>query len=149
MTIRMRDVSGKKSTARRAVAEGFVVANPETIRKIRQGKIGKGDVVAGATLAGITGAKRASEIIPLCHPVRIDHVVIDIRTFEKKIRIACTVRGKDRTGMEMEAMAGVASAALTLYDMCKPEDPGMRITEIGLVEKSGGKSGRWRRKLHG
>lgn len=146
MTIRMRDVSGKKSTARRAVAEGFVMAASATIRKIRQGKIGKGDVVAGATLAGIIGAKRASEIIPLCHPVRVDHVKLDIQPLAGKIRITCSVRGVDRTGMEMEAMAGVAAAALTVYDMCKPEDPGMKIAEIGLLEKSGGKSGVWRRK---
>lgn len=142
----MRNVSGKNETVRTAVAHGEIHASAKTIQKIKKGKIGKGNVLDAATLAGISGAKKTYDLIPLCHPVRIDHVTMDIRASGTKVTIESRVTGKDRTGMEMEALTAVMTAALTIYDMCKPEDPAMKITEIYLIEKTGGKSGDWRRK---
>ena len=137
----MVDVSGKDATGRKAVAEARVTMLAETLALIRDRGHRKGDVVQVAQLAGIMGAKRTSELIPLCHPVGLDHVAVDISLDEDGlvIRAECLVNG--RTGVEMEALTAVSVAALTVYDMCKAVDRGMAIRDIRLVHKSGGKSG--------
>jgi cyclic pyranopterin phosphate synthase len=116
-----------------------------TARAVRAGRIGKGDVLGIARLAGIQAAKRASDLIPLCHPLRLTGVDLDLRVAGGAVRIVATVRAFDRTGVEMEALAAVAAAALTVYDMCKAIDRGMTIERIRLDEKRGGRSGTWRR----
>lgn len=142
----MVDVGAKPETARRAIAEGLVRMQPETRQQIEAGKIGKGDVLAVARLAGITGAKQTANLIPLCHPLRLDGVEIEFEfTGPDLLRIQATVRATDRTGVEMEALTAVAVAGLTVYDMCKAIDRSMRMEQIELVEKTGGKSGTWHR----
>jgi len=139
----MVDVSGKDETDRVAVAEGSVVMQPETLRLIREGQVKKGDVLAVARLAGIMAAKRTPDLIPLCHPLALTSVTVDLTLDEKRsavdIRATCRLMG--RTGVEMEAMTAVSVAALTIYDMCKAVDRGMLISDIRLTHKSGGKSG--------
>lgn len=143
---RMVDVSSKAETARRAVAIGYVRMQAATRARIEAGQVGKGDVLAVARLAGIMGAKQTANLIPLCHPLRLDGIEIDLEfTASDLLRIRATVRATDRTGVEMEALSAVAIAGLTVYDMCKAIDRGMRIEQIELEEKSGGKSGNWRR----
>jgi cyclic pyranopterin monophosphate synthase len=143
---RMVDVGAKPETARRAIAVGSVRMRPTTRRQIEAGQVGKGDVLAVARLAGITGAKQTSNLIPLCHPLRLDGIDIDLEfTAPDLLRIQATVRATDRTGVEMEALTAVAVAGLTVYDMCKAIDREMRIEQIELLEKTGGKSGDWRR----
>ena len=140
---RMVDVSAKKDTAREAVARGTVRMQPETLALIQSGGAAKGDVIAVARLAGIMAAKRTHELIPLCHPLPLTHIDIDITPDKKEsaLQIEATVRTTAKTGVEMEALTAVAVAALTVYDMCKAVDRGMRIEGIRLVRKRGGKSG--------
>lgn len=145
---RMVDVSGKEETARTAVARGRVRLAPTTAARIRDGGVEKGDVLAVARLAGITGAKRTSDIVPLCHPLALTAVEVDVRLDEAScsVEIEARARCHGRTGVEMEALTAVTAAALTVYDMCKAVDRGMVISDVRLVEKSGGRSGTWRRE---
>ena len=139
----MVDISAKKDTAREAVARGTVRMRPETLTLIQSGGIPKGDVIAVARLAGVMAAKRTHELIPLCHPLPLTHIDIDITSDEKEsaLQIEATVRTTGKTGVEMEALTAVAIAALTVYDMCKAVDRGMRIENVRPVRKRGGKSG--------
>lgn len=139
----MVDVGGKAETHRRAVAEGCLLARPETLAAISEGDVPKGDVLAAARLAGIMAAKRASELIPLCHPLPLTRVEVDLRVEQNRVRCRCVAEAVSRTGVEIEALAAVQIALLTVYDMCKAMDRGMRFTDIALVEKAGGKSGHW------
>ncbi len=141
----MVDVGAKPETARTAIASGRVTCAPDTARAIVAGTLGKGDVLAVARLAGIQAAKRAADWIPLCHPLRLTGIELDLRVDGDGVAIVATVRAFDRSGVEMEALAAVAAAALTVYDMCKAIDRGMEIAQIRLDEKSGGKSGTWKR----
>lgn len=138
----MVDVSGKAETAREAVAEGCVIMSPETLA-LAQGGAAKGDVMGVARLAGIMGAKRTSDLIPLCHPLPISKVALDLQPDPDLpgIRVMATVRTTGRTGVEMEALTAVTTACLTIYDMLKAAEKGMRIENIRLLHKSGGKSG--------
>ena len=139
----MVDVSEKSETPRVAVARGSVVMRAATLERIMGGGIAKGDVLAVARLAGIMGAKRTAELIPLCHPVALASVTLDLVCVAARhaVDITATCKLRGRTGVEMEALTAVAVAALTIYDMCKAIDRGMTITEIKLLQKSGGKSG--------
>lgn len=140
---RMVDVSGKPETLREAVACGRVVMKPETLALIQSGGLPKGDVLATARLAGIMAAKRTPELIPLCHPLLLTHVAVEfaVREEESAIEITATVQSSGRTGVEMEALTAVVVAGLTIYDMCKAVDRGIRLEDIRLRRKSGGKSG--------
>ena len=139
----MVDVGSKPVTSRRAVAAGQITMAAETVEKIRQGGFGKGDVLAVARLAGIMGAKQTASLIPLCHPLGLDHVALDLALDDDLpgVNITATCQVTGRTGIEMEAMTAVSVAALTIYDMCKAVDRGMQIGAIRLTHKSGGKSG--------
>lgn len=139
----MVDVSAKPVTDRIAVAGGSIAMRPETLARIREGQIAKGDVLAVARLAGIMAAKRTGDLIPLCHPLGLDAVSLDFSLDEARstVEISATCRVHGRTGIEMEALTAVSVAALTIYDMCKAIDRGMRIGDIRLLRKSGGKSG--------
>ena len=143
----MVDVGGKDVTAREAVAEGLIRMQPETLRLIVAGGHKKGDVFAVARVAGIMAAKKTAELVPLCHTVPVTAIEIDLTPDEKQSAVRCraTVRTQAQTGVEMEALTAVQIALLTIYDMCKAVDRGMTLTDIGLVTKSGGKSGEWRR----
>ena len=140
---KMVDVSKKAETVREAVVRGSVFMNPKTFKQIMSGKTAKGDVFAVAKVAGIMAAKKTSEIIPMCHPLSLSHVVIDFVPFEKESRIdiEARVKIKAQTGVEMEGFVAVAAAGLTIYDMCKAIDRGMVLSNIHLVKKTGGKSG--------
>jgi cyclic pyranopterin phosphate synthase len=142
---RMVDVGVKPETERTAIASGRVVMEIATAKAVRAGRIGKGDVLGVARIAAVQAAKRTSDIIPLCHPLRITGVDVDLRVASQAVHIRATVRAFDRSGVEMEALAAVSAAALTIYDMCKAIDRGMVISEIRLEEKRGGKSGVWKR----
>lgn len=144
---RMVDVSGKPATLREATARGSVSMKKETLQLISEGKIAKGDVLATARIAGIMAAKKTHELIPLCHPLNISSVAIDFEVDEEasKIDILSRVKVTGQTGVEMEALTAVAAAALTIYDMCKAVDRGMVISGLFLTEKSGGKSGHYKR----
>ena len=144
----MVDVSDKAATAREAVAKGSVYMDAETLKLINKRKVKKGDVMGVAQLAGIMAAKRAPEFIPLCHPIALTSVKIDLESDKKEnaIHITATCKVNGQTGVEMEALAAVSAAALTIYDMCKAVDRGMHITDIRLVKKSGGKSGTFEQK---
>ena len=139
----MVDVAAKPETERRATAAGQVVMAPETLRVIRDGQVKKGDVLAVARLAGIMAAKRTPDLIPLCHPLPLASVVVDLEPDEALpgVKITATVGLTGRTGVEMEALTAVSVAALTVYDMCKAIDRAMRIEAIRLVRKEGGRSG--------
>ncbi len=139
----MVDVGGKEPTARVAVAKGSVRMKPETLQLIQRGEVEKGDVLAVARIAGIMGAKRTSELIPLCHPLPLDQVTVDMEPDESEsaVHITATASTTAKTGVEMEALTAVAVAALTVYDMAKSADKGMSIEAVRLVSKSGGKSG--------
>ncbi|WP_237217101.1 cyclic pyranopterin monophosphate synthase MoaC [Falsiroseomonas oryziterrae] len=138
----MVDVSGKAETSRTAVARGRIVMAPETLALIQAGQVGKGDVLGVARLAGIMAAKRTSDLIPLCHPLMISKVAVDlVAAPPDAVEIEATVKVTGQTGVEMEALTAVTVAALTVYDMCKAADRGMRIEAVRLVHKSGGKSG--------
>lgn len=145
---RMVDVSGKDETARVAVARGAVLMAPETFRLVMDRKMSKGDVLEVARLAGIMAAKKTPDIIPLCHPLNLTNVTVDFYPDAEKcmIEVEATAKVIGQTGVEMEALTAVAAACLTVYDMCKAVDRGMVITDIRLMEKSGGKSGRWLRE---
>ncbi|MBU1699241.1 MAG: cyclic pyranopterin monophosphate synthase MoaC [Candidatus Eisenbacteria bacterium] len=142
----MVDVGDKAVTQRRALAEGFVTFSPKTFEEVREHGVAKGDVFATARIAGIQGAKKCSELIPLCHPIAMDHVEL---RFEEdpsshRIRILAETRSTSRTGIEMEAMAAVSIAALTIYDMVKGLERGIKLGPFRLLEKVGGRSGDWR-----
>jgi cyclic pyranopterin phosphate synthase len=139
----MVDVSGKAETKRTATARARVLAAPETIRLIRAQGLKKGDVLSVAQLAGIMGAKRTPDLIPLCHPLALTKVTVDLSLDEENsaVEIAATCALTGKTGVEMEALTAVSVAALTVYDMCKAVDRGMRIADIRLTHKSGGESG--------
>ena len=140
---RMVDVSAKADTAREAVARGNVRMQPETLALVQSGGLPKGDVIATARLAGVMAAKRTHELIPLCHPLLLTDIDVEITPDEAaaSLEISATVRTTGKTGVEMEAMTAVSVAALTVYDMCKAVDRGIRIEGVRLVRKSGGKSG--------
>lgn len=143
---RMVDVSAKPVTAREAVAEARVHMRPETLELIVGGRHAKGDVLAVARIAGIQAAKRTGDLIPLCHPLMLTSVRVDLEPIvaDSVVQIRATCRVAERTGVEMEALTAVTVAALTLYDMCKAVDRGMRIEGVRLLEKHGGRSGSWR-----
>ena len=141
----MVDVSAKAETQRIAIAKGAVIVAPETLKLVMAGGVKKGDVLSVARLAGIMGAKKTSELIPLCHPLALDHIAVELACDAERsaITIEATCRTTGKTGVEMEALTAVSVAALTIYDMCKAVDRGMRIGDISLTHKSGGKSGRF------
>jgi cyclic pyranopterin phosphate synthase len=141
--VSMVDVGGKPITDREAIARGQVVMQPETLRLIQQGLMKKGDVLTIAQLAGIMGAKLTSQLIPLCHPLPLNKIDVDLTLNPESgcINITATARTSGKTGVEMEALTAVSVAALTVYDMCKAVDRGMRIEAIRLVRKRGGQSG--------
>ena len=141
--VRMVDVTEKKPTLRVAVARGVVSMSSETYEKILSQSVKKGNVLETARIAGIMAAKRTSELIPMCHPLNITHIAIDFSPdkAQNSIRIQAAVRAIDQTGVEMEALTAVSVAGLTIYDMCKSYDRAMTISDICLLEKSGGKSG--------
>jgi cyclic pyranopterin phosphate synthase len=143
----MVNVGDKPETDRAAIATGIVVMKAQTAEKIKENGITKGNVLEIARVAGITATKRTADLIPLCHPLRITSVDIDL-TFksETELRILAKVTATDRTGVEMEALTAVATAGLVVYDMCKSIDRAMTITDVCLVEKSGGKSGHFKRQ---
>ena len=138
---RMVDVGAKKATERRAKARGFLRLSPATVALVKAGKLEKGDVVATAQLAGIMAAKRTSELIPLTHPLPLTHVSVDVTVEKGGIAIEATAATTAQTGVEMEALTAVTVAGLTLYDMLKAVERGARLTDVRLVEKSGGSSG--------
>jgi cyclic pyranopterin phosphate synthase len=144
---RMVDVSGKPVTARVAVATGAIRMSATTLDAIRGNTLKKGDVLAVARIAGIMAAKKTSETIPLCHPISLTDIVVDFTLDESLpgVRVETQARTMERTGVEMEALNAAAVALLTIYDMAKGLDRGMMITSIGLLEKSGGASGDWKR----
>ena len=139
----MVDVSDKAESERIAVAKGLVVMLPETLALIESGGVKKGDVLSVARLAGIMGAKQAPNLIPLCHPLSLSSVKVELGLLpdRKAVEITATCKLKGRTGVEMEALTAVTVAALTVYDMCKAVDRGMQIADVRLIHKSGGKSG--------
>ena len=141
--IRMVDVTGKPDTQREAVAKGMVRMQASTLDQLKTGKIPKGDVLAAAQLAGIMAAKQTPHIIPLCHPIPIGDIKVELNLDEENstVDITTTVKSTGKTGVEMEALTATAVAALTIYDMCKIVDPSLRIEGIRLIKKSGGKSG--------
>ncbi len=142
---RMVDVGAKEVTHRMARAESFVVMQPETLQLIIDRRVAKGDVLEVARLAGIMATKRTADLIPLCHPLGIDGVDLDLQPVDATtIRIEATVRVHGRTGVEMEALTAVSVAALTIYDMCKAVDRGITMGPIRLLEKTGGKSGHFK-----
>ncbi|MBU4175245.1 MAG: cyclic pyranopterin monophosphate synthase MoaC [Actinobacteria bacterium] len=145
---RMVDVGEKEVTARKARAEAWVSMSSETFELITSGSLPKGDVFATARIAGINAAKRTAELIPLCHPIRLDSVEVDFHIDEgpSRVRVDALARATDRTGVEMEALVAAGIAALTIYDMCKAVERGVEITSLRLVYKSGGKSGTWNRE---
>ncbi len=145
--VRMVDVTGKPSTARMAKAAATVHMSQSTFDLIQQQRVKKGNVLETARIAGVMAAKRTSELIPMCHPLRITHVQVDfLPDVEKKcIGIQATVRTIDATGVEMEALTAVSMAGLTVYDMCKSYDKEMSLSDIRLLEKTGGKSGTFKR----
>jgi cyclic pyranopterin phosphate synthase len=140
---KMVDVGKKEATERVAVATGRVKVSPETLSLIKEGRMPKGDVLAASRLAGIMAAKKTHELIPLCHPIKITQIEVEIslNIEESVVEIESQVKAVDRTGVEMEALTAVLVAALTLYDMCKAVDKGMIIERVHLLKKAGGKSG--------
>jgi cyclic pyranopterin monophosphate synthase len=143
---RMVDIGDKDDTDRVAVAEGLVRMTPELVSRIFVGDLPKGDAAAIARVAGITGAKRTPDLIPLCHPIPLSGVQVAIEPVGDAVRIVATVSTTSRTGVEMEAMTAVSVAALTIYDMVKSVERGVTIERVRLLEKTGGRSGRWRRQ---
>lgn len=142
---RMVDVSAKDVTVRTARASGRVVVSPEVVAALRGSGVPKGDVLAVARIAGIQGAKRTPELVPLCHPLALHGVEVEVRVDDDAVVIEATVRTADRTGVEMEALTAVSVAALSVVDMVKAIDRGAVITDIRVEEKAGGRSGTWRR----
>ncbi len=142
---RMVDVSGKDVSARTARAAGRVLLSPAAIEALRAGQVPKGDALAVARIAGIQAAKRTPDLIPLCHPIAIHAVSVDLQVTDDAVEITATVRTADRTGVEMEALTCVTVAALALIDMVKAVDPAAVISDVRVEEKTGGKTGHWRR----
>ena len=144
----MVDVTDKDITERIAIARGVIEVNDEVYSAIKNGTVGKGDVLGTARIAGIMAAKRTSDLIPMCHPLMLTKVTIDFETDDdaKSIAVICTAKLCGKTGVEMEALTGVSVALLTIYDMCKAMDRSMQMKEIHLVEKNGGKSGHYIRQ---
>ena len=144
---RMVDIGDKTSSARRAVAAGRISMQEETLRVIEKGEHRKGDVLGVARVAGIMATKRTADLVPMCHPLALTHVEIEFELNAADNAVDCrvTAETRGRTGVEMEALAGVQVALLTIYDMCKAVDRGMVIGDVRLLEKAGGKSGHWRR----
>jgi cyclic pyranopterin phosphate synthase len=144
---RMVDVGAKADSERVAVARGRITMRPETLALIQSGTVKKGDVLTVAQVAGIQAAKRTHELIPMCHPLLLTHVAVDLTSGQGEgaawIDVEATVRTTGKTGVEMEALTAASVAALTVYDMCKAADRGMCITELRLVYKHGGKTGEW------
>jgi cyclic pyranopterin phosphate synthase len=138
---RMVDVSAKEPTAREAVAKGVVVMKPDTLSKLKEGKLPKGETLTVAQVAGITAAKQTSQMIPMCHHLALDEVKIEFDLIDRGVEVTARVKCTGKTGVEMEALTAVAVTALTIYDMCKAVERGIRIENIRLVRKSGGKSG--------
>jgi cyclic pyranopterin monophosphate synthase len=150
---RMVDVGGKAQTERAATAQARIYLQPETLEKIQRGKIAKGDVLAVAQVAGVMGAKKTPDLIPMCHPLFLTSVDISFKEEPQpdrdgrcSIMVTATAKTSGQTGVEMEAMTAVSVAALTIYDMCKAIDRGMSFSDVWLVTKSGGKSGTYRRE---
>ena len=143
----MVDIAAKAETARRAVAAGRIVMQGQTLELIQQGKHKKGDVLGVARIAGIMATKRTADLVPMCHPLALTHVSVEFETDVAATAIECTVTAETtgKTGVEMEALTGVQVTLLTIYDMCKAVDRGMVISDVRLLEKSGGKSGHWQR----
>ncbi len=143
----MVDVSDKAPTDRRAIAQAVIVMQPETLARIQDRNVQKGNVLETARIAGVMAAKQTATLIPMCHPLNLRHAQVDFETdvARSRIRILASVRIHDRTGVEMEALSAATVAALTIYDMCKAVDRGMQITNVCLLEKSGGRSGTYRR----
>ena len=146
---RMVDVSGKDVTAREAIASGRVLVSEAVVALLRGEGVPKGDALAVARLAGIMGAKQTPALIPLCHPLAISGVTVDLAVADDAVEISATVRTTDRTGVEMEALTAVAVAALTVIDMVKAVDKGAVITDVRIERKTGGKSGEWTRPTGG
>jgi cyclic pyranopterin monophosphate synthase len=142
---RMVDVSAKKPTAREAVASGVLRTTPQVISLLRADGLPKGDALATARIAGIMAAKRTPDLIPLCHPIALTAVRVELEVDDDAVWITATVRTTDRTGVEMEALTAVAVAGLTLHDMVKAVDPGAVLTDVRVDFKGGGKTGRWHR----
>jgi cyclic pyranopterin monophosphate synthase len=142
---RMVDVSAKDVTARTATATGRVAVSPEVVALLRGAGLPKGDALAVARIAGIMAAKRTPDLVPLCHPIAIHGVTVDLAVHDDAVAIEATVRTADRTGVEMEALTCVVVAGLALFDMVKAVDPAAVITDVLVVEKTGGKTGTWRR----
>lgn len=142
----MVDVSGKEPTSRTATAQGSIKVSEEILQAVLEQKVKKGDVLGVARVAGIMAVKQTSSIIPMCHPLMISKCSVDFQVFpdEQRIQAACTVKVEGKTGVEMEALHGVSAALLTIYDMCKAIDKRMVLQDIHLVEKTGGKSGKFR-----
>lgn len=143
---RMVDVSGKAPSRRRAIAEAVVHVGPQAAEAIRTSSVAKGPVFETARIAGIQAAKRTAELIPLCHPLSLEHVAVDLELCGDEVCIRAEAALSGKTGVEMEALTAAAVAALTVYDMCKSLSKGIEIRCLRLMEKSGGKSGRWRRQ---
>ena len=146
---RMVDVSGKEVTVRTARASGRVLVSAEVVALLRGSGVPKGDALGVARVAGIQGAKRTPDLVPLCHPLALHGVSVDVEVADDAVEIAATVRTADRTGVEMEALTAVATAALTVVDMVKAVDRSAVITDVRIEEKTGGRSGTWRRGAGG
>ncbi|MGH3463402.1 MAG: cyclic pyranopterin monophosphate synthase MoaC [Kribbellaceae bacterium] len=142
---RMVDVSAKEVSARKAVASGKVLVSAEVVAALRGGGVPKGDALAVARIAGIQGAKRTPDLVPLCHPIAISGVTVDLRVDDDAVAITVTVKTTDRTGVEMEALTAVTVAGLALVDMVKALDPAAVITDVRVESKDGGKTGHWER----
>ncbi|RFA28313.1 cyclic pyranopterin monophosphate synthase MoaC [Alkalilimnicola ehrlichii] len=142
------DVGAKPATHRAAIAEGYIDMQPETLAKLQAGDLKKGDALSVARIAGLMAAKRTAELIPLCHPVPLTHVELELSPEPERpgVRVRALTETVERTGVEMEALTAVQVALLTIYDMCKALEKGMRITDVQLVRKSGGRSGDWHRE---
>ncbi|HZR53818.1 MAG TPA: cyclic pyranopterin monophosphate synthase MoaC [Streptosporangiaceae bacterium] len=143
---RMVDVSGKEVTARSACATGRVLLSAEAVGALRSGSVPKGDALAVARIAGIAGAKRTPDLIPLCHPIGLHGVVVDLEVLDSGVSITAVTRTADRTGVEMEALTSVTVAGLALIDMVKAIDPGAVLSDVRVEWKEGGKTGRWTRE---
>jgi cyclic pyranopterin phosphate synthase len=143
--MKMVDVSGKERTDRVAVATARLRMQPATVQRIRDGKVEKGDVLAAARLAGVMASKRTPDLIPLCHPIALTGVTVDVTLDDEGAAVRAEVKTLDRTGVEMEALTAAAAAALTIYDMVKSVDRGMVIDHLQLEHKSGGRTGTWER----
>ncbi|MBK7864049.1 MAG: cyclic pyranopterin monophosphate synthase MoaC [Archangiaceae bacterium] len=147
--MRMVDIGEKPKTERVAVAVARVRMLPATLAKIRAGEVEKGDVIAAARLAGVMAAKRTPDLVPLCHPIALSSVEVEVRPVTVGVEVRAQVKTVDRTGVEMEALTAVTAAALTVYDMLKSSDRGMVIEHVKLEHKSGGRSGTWTRREEG